>query len=262
MQSTKDPAKEQAGVSIQNNVQGHSDKTTDLESAAASNKHETLADSPPSHLSLAGVANGGCSAPPSSTEQNMLNPLTLDGSTQPNNGAKVQERNNSKGTQDTVDYNDLVFSQSSSCVKFVNSDLGNPTSLRDEAGPVGLGYQSSRTEQLCSQNGLNLSDQVNNAVRKEKEPEETPEIAEGLPATTSQALTPQDATKENDDPSIESFLETSQEKSFSEEPVTDSSCSATVPPEHAFPEKDGQKSSTKRRSKKKRHSKSHSGKLF
>lgn len=67
--------------------------------------------------------------------------------------------------------------------------------------------------------------------------------------------------KENEDPGTDSLLDTSQEKSFSEEPATDSSCSATQPPGQAHADREKQRPSGKRR-KKKRHSKSYSGSLF
>ncbi|XP_054017747.1 inverted formin-2-like [Dryobates pubescens] len=62
-------------------------------------------------------------------------------------------------------------------------------------------------------------------------------------------------TKENEDPATDSLLDTSQEKSFSEEPATDSSCSATLSPGQAHADREKQRPSGKRR-KKKRHSKS------
>lgn len=64
--------------------------------------------------------------------------------------------------------------------------------------------------------------------------------------------------KENEDPATDSLLDTSQEKSFSEEPATDSSCSATLPPGETHTDREKQRTSGKRR-KKKRHSKSYSG---
>lgn len=67
--------------------------------------------------------------------------------------------------------------------------------------------------------------------------------------------------KENEDPGTDSLLDTSQEKSFSEEPATDSSCSATLPPGETHTDREKQRTSGKRR-KKKRSSKSHSGILY
>uniref|UniRef100_A0A8C2SSS7 Inverted formin-2 n=1 Tax=Coturnix japonica TaxID=93934 RepID=A0A8C2SSS7_COTJA len=67
--------------------------------------------------------------------------------------------------------------------------------------------------------------------------------------------------KENEDPGTDSLLDTSQEKSFSEEPATDSSCSATLPPGETHTDREKQRTSGKRR-KKKRNSKSHSGILY
>ncbi|XP_010181448.1 PREDICTED: inverted formin-2-like, partial [Mesitornis unicolor] len=69
-----------------------------------------------------------------------------------------------------------------------------------------------------------------------------------------------DGAGENEAPGPDSLLDTSQEKSFSEEPATDSSCSATLPPGQAHGEREKQRPSGKRR-KKKRHSKSSSAEV-
>uniref|UniRef100_K7GEK2 Inverted formin-2 n=1 Tax=Pelodiscus sinensis TaxID=13735 RepID=K7GEK2_PELSI len=68
------------------------------------------------------------------------------------------------------------------------------------------------------------------------------------------------AERENDDHAADSLLDTSQEISFAEEPVTDSSCSATVPPAQARMDKEGQRGSGKRR-RKKRSTKSQSAEV-
>uniref|UniRef100_A0A8C6YWZ6 Inverted formin-2-like n=1 Tax=Nothoprocta perdicaria TaxID=30464 RepID=A0A8C6YWZ6_NOTPE len=70
-----------------------------------------------------------------------------------------------------------------------------------------------------------------------------------------------ETVKENEDPGTDSQLDTSQEKSFSEEPATDSSCSATLPPGQTCSDREKQRTSGKRK-KKKRHSKSYTGSLF
>uniref|UniRef100_A0A8C0JBJ0 Inverted formin-2 n=1 Tax=Chelonoidis abingdonii TaxID=106734 RepID=A0A8C0JBJ0_CHEAB len=100
------------------------------------------------------------------------------------------------------------------------------------------------------------SDAVGNEAKTRDEV--APDGAEMTPTkeSSSQHTEVRETEKEND-PAVDSLLDTSQEKSFSEEPVTDSSCSATVPPAQALTDKERQRGSEKRR-KKRRHSKSQS----
>ncbi|XP_008940003.1 PREDICTED: inverted formin-2-like, partial [Merops nubicus] len=84
--------------------------------------------------------------------------------------------------------------------------------------------------------------------------------AQSTPRDEARRAESKEMGKENEDPGTDSLLDTSQEKSFSEEPATDSSCSATLPPEQTHLDREKQRPSGKRR-KKKRHSKSHSAEV-
>uniref|UniRef100_A0A8C3BB13 Inverted formin 2 n=1 Tax=Cairina moschata TaxID=8855 RepID=A0A8C3BB13_CAIMO len=88
--------------------------------------------------------------------------------------------------------------------------------------------------------GATLREQLNGSVSEEQDNERPGNGLESYPGT-------------------DSLLDTSQEKSFSEEPATDSSCSATLPPGQSHTDREKQRTSGKRR--KKRHSKSYSGRL-
>ncbi|XP_054826984.1 inverted formin-2 isoform X2 [Eublepharis macularius] len=251
VESAKDPMKQEAGAIVQNNGQGDLEKTDHSEAASAREKHKVIAES----LTSADVRNG---AQPS-IEKNGLNMLVSEGSPEPNYGMKEQSRNSPCSSQVCVDYDDLAFSQPASFIKFASTNSSSSTCFRDETGPINSGDQISRTEDICSQNSLNSKDRPRSSIGKDNGVEETPGKADGLtpPEVTELPTGSVEELKENEDPSVDSLLDTSQERSFSEEPVTDSSCSATVPSEHTLPDKDGQRGSAKRK-KKKRHSKSHS----
>ncbi|KAJ6657987.1 hypothetical protein lerEdw1_001646, partial [Lerista edwardsae] len=256
--STKDPVKENNGLSTENSVQDQVGKISFSEAAVAPRDKQEVTDSLASHQPLAG---GGNSSTQPAPEKNSLTVLATEGGREPVNGMALQE---STGClQTNMDYNDLVFSQSPSCVKFASADLNGSTSLRAEAGSINSEVHTSRTEPFDSQRGLHSDDRVSSAVGKGHRTNGSSGSGEGLPASEvmpPKTLTLIEATKENETPSLDSLLDISQEISFSEEPVTDSSCLAAVPLEEALAEKDGQRVPSKRRNKKKRHSKSHSGK--
>nr|XP_020633003.1 inverted formin-2 isoform X2 [Pogona vitticeps] len=256
VQAMKDLSKEESGVIIQNGVKEQVGKTDVSEAATASNKGNSVVDSPASHSSCGGTEKGRCSPAPPDTEQNFLLSLALEETKEPQSGPNLQGKTVAHSIQD-VNCNDLVLSLSTSSVKFGSGDGGSSASLKTDAGVVGSGDAVNRSERVCSQNSLNTDNQVS---RNDSGIEEMSGETKGLPtpeATVPQVVAQTEATKEQDQPSVDSLLDVSQEKSFSEEPVTDSLSSATVPPEQALAEKDSQRGSAKRR-KKKRHSKSHS----
>lgn len=257
--STKDPVKEnENGLSTEKGVQDQLGKVSLSEAAVAPRDKQDVTDSRASHEPLAG---GGRSSTQPATETNSLTVLATEGSREPMNGTTLQE---STGClQNIVDYNNLQFSQSPSCVKFASADLSGLSSSRAEAGSVQSEVHTSRTEPLDSHRGLPTNEQVSSAAGKDCRTSRSSGSAEGLPASEvlpPKTLTPKEATKENEAPSLDSLLDISQEISFAEEPVTDALCTAAVPSEEALAEKDGHRVPSKRRNKKKRHSKSHSGK--
>ncbi|XP_042332220.1 inverted formin-2 isoform X2 [Sceloporus undulatus] len=255
-QATKDSVKEEDRVTIKNNLQGLPEKTVVSEANATNNKQKDVVDSPASHTSIDNVGNGRHSPTQPCLEKTSLNSFTLEGVVEPNNGTDLQERTASPSIQD-VNYNDLELSQSSSFIKFGSTDS---SSLKSGGDLVGSGDSDARSEVVCSQNNLHSNDQVSSPIQKDNEIKEISGKPKGLltpEVMVPQTVTTKESTKENDEPSIDSLLDISHEKSFSDEPLTDSTCSAMVPSEQALLEKDSQKGSAKRR-KKKRHSKGHS----
>nr|XP_028605277.1 inverted formin-2 isoform X3 [Podarcis muralis] len=249
VQPAKDPAKDgQKDVVAQTKLQNQVEKTaSDVMTPVKT--QEAVAVPMASDKPVPGVGSGRCSPTRPGTETSSLNSFPLEGGGKSGNGTSMQEGAVPCSTQDNVDFNDLVLSQSTSFIKFGSSTSG----LGSETISLSSGDPAGGTELVCSQNGLNPNDQVSGAVRKSGRKEKDPGHTTELPTPEA----PKEAIKENKEPSIDSLVDISQEKSFSEEPVTDSSCSAAVPPEQALADKEGQRGSSKRK-KKKRHSKSNS----
>ncbi|KAM6464219.1 inverted formin-2 isoform 2-T2 [Liasis olivaceus] len=259
VQDVKDPKQEEDVLRVHNNFQDHVENATPSEGTTTKEKSEVAADSLVSQKPPDAFGNGTSSPVQPDSEKGSLHSFVLEGNGVAPNGTNLPEGHDSHSIQDANDH-DLVLSQSTSFVKFTSGDSGHSTSLEIKAGPVDSGDPAGRTEPDSSWNGLNSNDQVKSINRKDDTGEKIPGNNEQFTASQEVALETlalPEASKENEDPSSDSFLDTSQEKSFPEEPVTDSSYSATVPLEQAQAEKDGQRSSAKRK-KKKRHSKSHS----
>ncbi|XP_007424012.2 inverted formin-2 isoform X2 [Python bivittatus] len=259
VQDVKDPKQEEDVSRAHNNFQDHVENATPSEGATTKEKSEMAADSMVSQKPPDSFGNGTSSPVQPDSKKGSLHSFVLEGNGVAPNGTNLPEGHDSHSFQDTNDH-DLVLSQSTSFVKFTSGDSGHSASLEIKAGPVDSGDPAGRTEPDSSWNGLNSNDQVKSINRKDDTGEKIPGNNKQFTASQEVALETlalPEASKENEDPSSDSFLDTSQEKSFSEEPVTDSSYSATVPSEQAQAEKDGQRSSAKRK-KKKRHSKSHS----
>ncbi|XP_062824614.1 inverted formin-2 isoform X3 [Anolis carolinensis] len=247
VQAVKDTMNEEDGVIVQNNLQGLLEKTVISGADAINAKQEDVVDLPASHTSSGDGGNGRHTPSHPDPDKSSLNSFTLERIMEPNNGTNLQERTVSHSIQDMND-NDLELSQSSSFIKFGSTDS---SSWKSGGGLVCSGGSDFG---FCSQNSLNSNDQVNKDIRKNSVVQDTSGEVQGLPTSDVPAAT-KESTKENNEPSIDSLLDTTHEKSFSEEPLTDTTCSATVPSEQALVEKDSQKGSNKRR-KKKRHSKS------
>uniref|UniRef100_A0A8C0EHR0 Inverted formin 2 n=1 Tax=Bubo bubo TaxID=30461 RepID=A0A8C0EHR0_BUBBB len=128
--------------------------------------------------------------------------------------------------------------------------ISSGTALRDQLN----GSISEGQDKECPADGLESS-------RLSEEPETQlgktrvdPGTTQSAPCDEAHQAYSKEMAKENEDPGTDSLLDTSQEKSFSEEPATDSSCSATLPPGQTHTDREKQRPPGKRR-KKKRHSK-------
>ncbi|XP_015670109.1 inverted formin-2 [Protobothrops mucrosquamatus] len=256
VQDVKDPKQDDS--STQNNFQDQVENAKPSEGATTNEKSEMATDSLDLQKPPNAIGNGISSPAQPDPKKASLHSFVLEKNREAPNGTNLQEGNDSCSFQDTSDH-DLVLSQSTSFVKVTSGNSGHSTSLKIKAGEVDSGDPASRTEPDGSWNHLNSNDQVNSICRNDNTEEKIPGNTKQL--TTSQEMALEtlalpEACKANEDLSSDSLLDTSQDKSFSEEPVTDSSYSATVPSEQAQAEKDGQRSSSKRK-KKKRHSKGH-----
>lgn len=258
----KDP-KQEDDSSTQNNFQDQVENAKPSEEAITNEKSETASDSLDLQKPPDAIGNGISSPAQPDPEKASLHSFVLEKNREAPSGTNLQEANDSCSFQD-ASHHDLVLSQPTSFVKVTSGNSGRSTSLKIKVGEVDTGDLASRTEPDGSRNHLNSNDQVNSVYRNDDTEEKIPGNTKQL--TTSQGLALEtlalpEVCKANEDLSSDSILDTSQDKSFSEEPVTDSSYSATVPSEQAQAEKDGQRSSSKRK-KKKRHSKGHSSKAF
>ncbi|XP_013911821.1 PREDICTED: inverted formin-2 isoform X1 [Thamnophis sirtalis] len=258
IQDVKDP-KQEDDSRTQNNLQDQVENAKPSEGTTTNEKSEMATDSLNLQKPPDAIGNGISSPAQPDPEKASLHSFVLEENRQAPNGTNPQEENDSCSFHDAIDH-DLVLSHSITFVEFTSDNSAHSTSLNIKADEVDSGAPASRTESDGSWNHLNSNDQVNNIRRNDDPGEKIPENTKQL--TTSQEMALEtlalpEASKVSEDPSSESLLDTSQDKSFSEEPVTDSSYSATVPSEQAQAGKDGQRSSSKRK-KKKRHSKGHS----
>ncbi|EMP28055.1 Inverted formin-2 [Chelonia mydas] len=264
-------AKESASETKQKDGNQHTENTPASEAAAtATATGRVVKETPASDEVLPKDRAGGSSPQQPCTDRSALPSTEVEGTHQPNNGVSIQQINGSCSFQKNMEYNSIVFAPSNpgTTIKFANSYSGNCTGLEEELNGSLSGDKNSESGPTQLEGGLVSNEQTSqpsDAVGNESKTraELAPGSAKMTPTNESscQHTELRGTEKENDDPAADSLLDTSQEKSFSEEPVTDSSCSATVPPAQALTDKEGQRGSGKRR-KKKRHSKSQSGNTF
>lgn len=202
--------------------------------------------------------NAGGNLPPESQMEIPSGSLVeADGASQPTPGARTEQAESWASLQPSTKSGSIAFSAANigTGIRFVSSSSG--TALRDQLNgsiPEGQdkeypadGSESYRMvqepETQLSKTGVDCGS------------------AQSAPCGEAHQAELKEMAKENEDPGTDSLLDTSQEKSFSEEPATDSSCSATLPPDQTHTDREKQRPPGKRR-KKKRHSKNYSGSLF
>ncbi|XP_059579266.1 inverted formin-2 isoform X2 [Alligator mississippiensis] len=198
------------------------------------------------------------------TQGSSFSSADADRVSQPKDGVSFKGKNDSYSFPENTEHKTNVFSPCNigASIQFASSYSSHCTSLKDEPGGPSLGDKDSKFEPSVLGSGkiaeqtLLPSDtyQSETKIRVELAPENAETIL--TTKSSSKQVDSRETAKKNEDPDEESLLDTSQEKSFSEEPTTDSSCS--VPPGQGRADKEGQKGSGKRR-KKKRHSKSQPG---
>ncbi|XP_074852503.1 inverted formin-2-like isoform X2 [Carettochelys insculpta] len=258
--------KEGACETEQKDCSRHTENTLPSEDAATIRAPGTLVpETPASNIVLPKEGAGGNSPQQPCTDGRSA--AEVEGAHQPPSGGSIQQINGSCSIEENTKYNAFVFTPANleTNIKFTSSYSKSCTGLGEELnGSIsGDKHSESGPAQAEGSTGSNeQTSQPSNAVGNKGKTKAELELDSAEMAVSNESSSRhtglRETEKENDDPVGDSLLETSQEKSFSEEPVTDSSCSATVPPEQAHTDKEGQRGPGKRR-RKSRHSKSQTG---
>ncbi|XP_050810050.1 inverted formin-2 isoform X3 [Gopherus flavomarginatus] len=260
-------AKESAYETKQKDSSQHTENAPASEAAAiARATGKVVKEAPASNEVLSKDGAGGNSLQQPCTDRSFQPSAEVEGTHQPNNGVSIQQINGSCSFPENVEYNPIVFAplNPETTIKFASSSSGNCIGLGEElngsiSGDKNSAFGPHQLERgpVSNEQTSQPSDAVGNEAKTRVEVEADGAEMTPTKESSSQHTEVRETEKEND-PAVDSLLDTSQEKSFSEEPVTDSSCSATVPPAKALTDKERQRGSEKRR-KKRRHSKSQSG---
>ncbi|XP_050810058.1 inverted formin-2 isoform X11 [Gopherus flavomarginatus] len=259
-------AKESAYETKQKDSSQHTENAPASEAAAiARATGKVVKEAPASNEVLSKDGAGGNSLQQPCTDRSFQPSAEVEGTHQPNNGVSIQQINGSCSFPENVEYNPIVFAplNPETTIKFASSSSGNCIGLGEElngsiSGDKNSAFGPHQLERgpVSNEQTSQPSDAVGNEAKTRVEVEADGAEMTPTKESSSQHTEVRETEKEND-PAVDSLLDTSQEKSFSEEPVTDSSCSATVPPAKALTDKERQRGSEKRR-KKRRHSKSQS----
>ncbi|KAM9292042.1 inverted formin-2 isoform 3-T5 [Morus bassanus] len=236
------------------NNNGHPSESTHPSTTALMEMGGDVKNASASNQALSKNSAGGNLLPESQTESPSVSLVEADGAGQPMPGTGMEQADSWASLQPNTKSSPIAFSAANigTGIRFVSSSSG--TALRDQLN----GSISEGQDKECPADG---SESYRLAQEPETRPSETrvnPCSAQSAPCDETHQADLKEMAKENEDPGTDSLLDTSQEKSFSEEPATDSSCSATLPSGQTHPDREKQRPSGKRR-KKKRHSKSSSG---
>ncbi|XP_053924015.1 inverted formin-2-like [Cuculus canorus] len=179
--------------------------------------------------------------------------VEADRASQPMPDARMEQADSWASLQPSTKGGSIAFSAANigTGISFVSSSSG--TALGDQLN----GSISESQDKKCPADGSESYRLVQEPETRPGETRVEPGSCQSAPCDEAHQEELKDMVKENEDPGTDSLLDTSQEKSFSEEPATDSSCSATLPPGQTHADREKQRPSGKRR-KKKRHSKSYS----
>ncbi|CAN0186831.1 unnamed protein product [Bubo scandiacus] len=235
----------------QNN--SHPSESTPPSTPALMEMGGDVTDASASNQALSKNNAGGNLPPDSQMESPSVSLMEADRGDQPMSGSRMEQADSGASLQLSTKSGSIAFSAANvgTGIRFVSSSSG--TALRDQLN----GSISEGQDEECPADGLESS-------RLSEEPETQlgktrvdPGSTQSAPCDEAHQAYSKEMAKENEDPGTDSLLDTSQEKSFSEEPATDSSCSATLPPGQTHTDREKQRPPGKRR-KKKRHSKSYS----
>lgn len=240
--SIKDPqaAEKQVDDKTKQNKDDHPSESTPPSTTAPMETGGGVTNGSASGQVLSENSAGGSLPLESQTKSPSVSMVEADGASQTMLGPGMEQANNVESLQPSTKSGSFAFSV---------ADIGTRISF------VSSSSASAPRNQLSWTNGSMSGGQ-------DKEcPADGSEGAQPAPCSEAQQAESKEMAKENEDPGTDSLLDTSQDKSFSEEPATDSSCSATLPPEQTHSEREKQRPSGKRK-KKKRHSKNYSGTYF
>ncbi|KAM6075255.1 inverted formin-2 isoform 2-T2 [Chlamydotis macqueenii] len=253
--SIKDPqaAGKQVNDKAKQNNNGHPSESTPPSTAALMETGGDVTNASASNQMLPKNNAGGNSPPESQLESPSVSLVEVDGTSQPMAGAGMEQADSWASLHPSTKSSSVAFSAANmgTGIRFVSSS--SSTALRDQVN----GSISEGQDNECPAGG---SESYRLVQEPEALPSETrvdPGSTQSAPCDEAHRAESKEMAKENEDPGTDSLLDTSQEKSFSEEPATDSSCSATLPPGQTHTDREKQRPSGKRR-KKKRHGKSHS----
>ncbi|XP_050753874.1 inverted formin-2-like [Gymnogyps californianus] len=256
--SIKDPqaAGKQIDDKTKQNNYGHPSESTPPSTNALMETGGDVTNASASNQALSKNNAGGNLPPESRMESPSVSLVEADGAGQPMPGTGMEQADSWASLQPSTKSSSIAFSAVNigTAIRFGSSSSG--TALTDQLN----GSISEGQVKECPADG---SESYRLAQEPETQLSETgvdPGSAQSAPCDEAHQAESKEMAKENEDPGTDSLLDTSQEKSFSEEPATDSSCSATLPPGQTHTDREKQRPSGKRR-KKKRHSKSYSAEV-
>ncbi|XP_010083928.1 PREDICTED: inverted formin-2-like, partial [Pterocles gutturalis] len=256
--SIKDPqaAGKQIDDKTKQNSDGHPSESTPSSTTTLMEMGEDGTNASASNQASLKNNAGGNSPRESQMESPSASLVETDGASQPMTGTGMEQTDSWASLQPSTKNGSVAFSAANmgTGIRFVSSS--SDTALRDQ-------LNRSTSEGQDNKSPADGSESYRLVQEPETQPRETgvdPGSAQSTPGNEAHRAESKEMAKENEDPGTDSLLDTSQEKSFSEEPATDSSCSATLPPGQTHPDREKQRPSGKRR-KKKRHSKSYSAEV-
>ncbi|XP_064368082.1 inverted formin-2 isoform X2 [Dromaius novaehollandiae] len=257
--SIKDPqaAGKQINDKKKQTSNDHPSESTPASATALTETGKDVTNVSSSNQALSKENAEGNLPPECRTEGPSVSSTEVDGAGQPKQGAGMQQADGLASLQESTKSGTITFSATSigTGIKFVSSSVS--TVLRDQLNESISEDQDNESHPDGSENIRPANKQIiqpSNSRLSENGVD--PGSAQSTPFDEAHQAESKEMAKENEDPGTDSLLDTSQEKSFSEEPATDSSCSATLPPGQTYSDREKQRTSGKRK-KKKRHSKSY-----
>ncbi|XP_009873820.1 PREDICTED: inverted formin-2-like, partial [Apaloderma vittatum] len=238
------------------NSDGHPSESTAPSTTARMETGGDVANASASNQALYKNNAGGNLPPESQMECPSVSLVEVDGIGQPVSATGMEQADSWASLQPNAKSGSVAFSAANigTGIRFASSSSG--IALRDQVN----GSTSDGKDKECPAEGSESYRLAQESEIQLREAGVDPGSAQSAPCDEAHQAELKDTAKENEDPGADSLLDTSQEKSFSEEPATDSSCSATLTPGQTHTDREKQRPSGKRR-KKKRHSKSYSAEI-